>query len=174
MAEPGTPADLATQFEELQRRVGRYQAAVASWEARFQAETSTATVTLVKLKQLSERLDEAVTKHQTKSPPAPWWASGDSDELRSDFAALRDWVENFARRQYSGYMAKLPTCWSAHSEAIWELSTLRAEWDRIYADEDNRDLQGALVFYDKYLPGVLGRLAAVIKCDPGSCQLTRQ
>jgi chromosome segregation ATPase len=174
MADPETPADLAAQLEDLQRRFGRHQATVASWETRFTEETSMMSVALVKLKQLSERLDEVVTKNKTKSPPAPWWGSGDREELQAELGELREWVDRFARIHYPAYMAKLPLCICAHPEAIWELSTLKAEWDRIYADEDNRDLQGALTWHEKWLPGVLGRLAAVIRCDPESCQLTRQ
>jgi hypothetical protein len=70
-------------------------------------------------------------------------------------------------------MTRLPRCWANHPEAVWELSTLRAEWERIYADKDNRDLAGALVWLDKWLPGVLARLEAAIKCDESGCRMTR-
>lgn len=56
-------------------------------------------------------------------------------------------------------MAWLLQCWANHPEAIWELSTLRAEWERKCADEGNRDLAGALTWHDKWLPGVLDRLS---------------
>ena len=86
-------------------------------------------------------------------------------------AELSEWVETFLRRHYPGYAARLPRCWASHPEAVWELSTLRAEWERIYSDEDNRDLQGALAWHDRWFPGVLGRLAASIKCDESGCRM---
>jgi hypothetical protein len=61
-----------------------------------------------------------------------------------------------------------------HPEAVWELSTLRAEWERIYADAGNRDLAGALAWHDRYLPGVLARLKDAIQCDEGGCRLIRR
>ena len=45
-------------------------------------------------------------------------------------AELRHWVEDFARKQYPAYMARLRPCWPNHPEAVWELSTLMAEWER--------------------------------------------
>jgi len=88
-------------------------------------------------------------------------------------AALHEWVETFLRRHYPGYLARLPRCWANHPEAVWELSTVGAEWERIYADEDNRDLAGALAWHDRYLPDVISRLAAAIKCDETGCRLPR-
>ena len=70
-------------------------------------------------------------------------------------------------------MARLPQCWPNHPEAVWELSTLRAEWRRVYDDPKARDLQGALVWHDKWFPDVLSRLAAAIRCDATGCQMTR-
>jgi len=86
-------------------------------------------------------------------------------------ADLRGWVDGFFARHYPGYAARLPACYWRHMEAVWELSTLRAEWDRIYGDPDNRDLAGALNWHDKLLPGVLGRLDASIKCDEAGCRV---
>ena len=89
-------------------------------------------------------------------------------------AELRHWVEDFARKHYPAYLARLPECWPNHPEAIWELSTLRAEHERIYGDEDNRDLAGALWWYERWLPGVIARLEKAIGCDPGVCRRTRK
>jgi hypothetical protein len=47
-----------------------------------------------------------------------------------------------------------------------------AEWIRIYGDPDNRPLQDALIWNDKWLPGVLGRLdSSLMKCDATGCQI---
>ena len=54
------------------------------------------------------------------------------------------------------------------------MGNLHAEWTRIYGDPDNRDLQAALTWHDRWLPGVLGRLDAALKCDEGGCQLIKK
>jgi hypothetical protein len=167
-------AALTRRVEELRGVVERYQAIVTTWDARLEAEGIGATMMLrLEVKQLRERLDEAVAKRQLAPPPAPWWVVGEA-EGRAMLAELRGWVEEFARRHYPGYMARLPRCWANHPEAVWELSTLRAEWERIYADPDNRDLAGALVWHDKFFPGVLSRLKDSIRCDQAGCRMARR
>ena len=44
---------------------------------------------------------------------------------------------------------------------------------RIYADPDNRPLQDALWFFERWLPGVLARLGQAVRCDVAGCRLTR-
>ena len=173
MTEPDPVAVLAAQLEELRGQLAEFRRVFGQWDAKLETEGIGGTMTLLlKVKHLRERLDEALDKRRLAPPPAPWWVVGDA-EGRAMLADLRGWVDEFARRHYAGYMTRLPQCWSAHPEAVWELSTLRAEWGRIYADPDNRDLQGALAFYDRYLPGVLARLAGSIKCDETGCQMAR-
>lgn len=53
------------------------------------------------------------------------------------------------------------------------LSTLRAEWERVYADEDNRELAGALAWHDKFFPGVLDGLTRSVICDEAECRVAR-
>jgi hypothetical protein len=38
----------------------------------------------------------------------------------------QDRADTILRREYGGY--PLPACWASHPHAIWELSTLAAEW----------------------------------------------
>jgi hypothetical protein len=164
---------LAAQVADLRGAVERCQAIVTAWDARLETEGIGGTMMLrLEVKQLRNRLDEALAKHQLKPPPAPWWRV-DEAEGKAMLAGLRGWVEEFARRHYPGYMARLPSCWANHPEAVWELSTLSAEWERVYGDPDNRDLPGALMWHDKWFPGVLARLAASIKCDQGGCRMLR-
>ena len=170
MAESDPVADLAAQLEQLRGELSAFR---ARWEAKLKAEGIGGTMTLLlEVKHLRERLDEALDKRQLKPPPAPWWCV-DEAEGRAMLAELREWVETFLRRHYPGYAGRLPRCYANHPEAVWELSTLRAEWERIYADEDNRDLAGALVWHDRYLPGVLARLAGSVKCDEAGCRMAR-
>ena len=166
-------AALARQVAELRGVVEHYQAIVTAWDARLEAEGIGGTmVLLLEVKRLRERLDEALAKRQLEPPPAPWWRV-DEAKGKAMLAELCEWVEEFARRHYPGYMTRLPGCWANHPEAVWELSTLSAEWERVYGDPDNRDLQGALMWHDKWFPGVLARLAASIKCDQAGCRMMR-
>src|SRR2546429_313760 len=125
---------------------------------------------------MAARWDRATAARQLKPPPAPWWEFG-TDEAQAMMTELHEWVEAFLRPNYAGYLVRLPSCWTRHAEAAWELSTLRAEWIRIYAteEEEDRDLQGALAWLDRFLPNTLARLCEAIKCDAAlGCQILRR
>lgn len=172
MTDPDPLATLAAQVEELRGRLLRAEGGVGQVRARLETSSGQVLPLLAEVKKLRERLDDAEAKHKLAPPPAPYWCVAET-EGQAMLAELRDWVETFLRRHYSGYMNRLPKCILAHPEAVWEISTLRAEWQRIYGDEDNRDLAGALTWHDRYLPGVVGRLAAAIKCeDLTGCSMT--
>jgi hypothetical protein len=172
VTDPDPVADLAAQLEELRGRLARSQGDIGHLRARLETDSSQVLLLLVEVKQQKERLDEAVAKNRLKPPRAPWWCVTQA-EGQAMLTELREWVDGFARRHYPGYMARLPRCWANHPEAVWELSTLRAEWQRIYDDQDNRELQGALNWHDRYLPGVITRLEAAIKCDEAGCRIAR-
>jgi hypothetical protein len=173
LTEPDPFADLAAQLEQLRGQLARTQGEVGAVRARLEAETSQTAMARMELKHLREELAEAIEKRKLKPPPAPWWLGGEA-ESRAMMGSLREWVEGFLRPHYPDYLTRLPACWASHGSAIWELSTLHAEWIRTYGDEDNRDLAAALAWHDRYLPGVLARLAEAIKCTPGSCQFARR
>ena len=68
------------------------------------------------------------------------------------------------RREYGGY--QLPACWANHPHAIWELSTLAAEWHRTYSGS-RPSLDRALEFHDRWLPGTMRRIADITRrCNP--------
>jgi regulator of replication initiation timing len=169
MTEPGPVAALAAQLEELRGQLARAQGDVGHVRARLEAGAGQTMMLRLEVKQLRERLGEALETHKLEPAPAPWWCTGET-EGKAMLAELREWVDGFARRHYPGYLARLPACWANHPEAVWELSTLRAEWQRVYAEPGNAELQGALNWHDKWLPGVLGRLAASVKCDEAGCR----
>ena len=61
---------------------------------------------------------------------------------------------------------------SRHIDAVWELSTLAAEWHHAYGGT-RPDLAGALEFYDRWLPGTMRRINAITgKCVP-ECVMLR-
>lgn len=173
MTDPDPLADLAAQLAELRSQLARSQGDIGVLRERLEAETGQTAMLRLQVKQQRERLEEAIGKRQLAPPPAPWWVV-DEATGRELLVALREWVDQFLRKHYPGYLARLPRCWPNHGEAVWELSTICAEWERIYADEDNRDLQGALAWHDRFLPGVIARLAGSIKCDETGCQLARR
>ncbi len=68
------------------------------------------------------------------------------------------------RQHYGGY--ELRDCWPRHIHAVWELSTLAAEWHRTYGGT-RPDLARALEFYDRWLPGTMRRITDITRqCVP--------
>lgn len=173
MTEPDPIAALTAQLEQLRGRLLLTEGGVGQVRARLEIESGQMLPLLAEVKKLRERLAEALDKRQLAPPPAPYWRVGEA-EGKVMLAELREWVETFLRRHYSGYTVRLRQCWANHPEAVWELSTLRAEWERVYADEENRDLAGALTWHDRWLPGVIGRVSAAIKCDETGCLMGRR
>jgi hypothetical protein len=173
VTEPDPVAALAAQLEELRGQWARSQGEIGALRERLEASSGQVVMFRLEVKHLREDLAEAVEKRRLKPPPAPWWVV-DEATGRELLAALREWVDQHLRRHYPGYLARLPRCWPAHGEAIWELSTICAEWERIYADEENRNLEAALTWHDRWLPDALTRLAnALGKCDETGCVLGR-
>jgi hypothetical protein len=171
--DPDPDATLAAQVAHLRGELSRYAGEVGGLRARMEEFTGRDMAQLLEIKKLGEKLDEALTRHQATDPPAPFWRGLDREGHAARLAELRDWVERFARVEYPGYLAKLPPCWPNHREALWELSNLMTEWVRVYGDPDNRDLQAALWWHERWLPGAIQRLGQAIRCDATGCSLAR-
>jgi hypothetical protein len=176
VSEPDTVAALAAQVGELRELAGSLKATVTAWDARLEREGVGATLVVrLEIKKLREKVDElaavlaaALDTGKLKDPPAPRWDGLEPAEEAGQLAALRAWADSFLAVQYPGY--RLPACWQAHREALWELGTLHAEWQRVYGDPRGADLAAALWFHERWLPGVLGRLARSIPCDEAGCR----
>ena len=103
-------------------------------------------------------------------PSAPYWIGLDRDTYRARLADLRRWADTVLRQHYGGY--ELRDCWPRHVHAVWELSTLAAEWHRTYSGT-RPDLARALEFHDRWLPGTMRRITSITgKCMP-QCMLYR-
>jgi len=101
---------------------------------------------------------------------APTWVGLSSEDHGTQLAELTQWVDGMLRPSYPD--SAPAACWPHHWQAIWELSTLAAEWRRIY-QRPAPDLAGALDFHDRWLPGVARRLAAIqADCITGRCMAT--
>jgi hypothetical protein len=163
---------LRHEIKQLTRKLDAEIARFGS-EAQREARAEAEAEIREELKKLRQKIDAAIAKHEADELPAPYWLGLSGDELAAELAELRTWVERVARVEWPGYMDRIAPCWANHPEAVRELSNLMTEWTRIYGDPDNRPLQDALWFYERWLPGVLSRLAQVVKCDVAGCRLTR-
>jgi hypothetical protein len=119
---------------------------------------------------LTDRLADlarAVTQALDRPPrgaAAPYWIGLDPVEHARQLAELREWTDTVLRREYGGH--QLPDCWPNHPHAIWELSTLAAEWHRTYSSS-RPSLDRALEFHDRWLPGTMRRIADITRrCNP--------
>ena len=203
MTDPDPIAALAAQLQELRGQLARYTGETGHLRARLEKDSSEVAMLRVEVKQsarklkeeiaqlcaeaqreaqaevreelerLGQKLDEAIGKRKADDPAAPYWLGLPQDERAVQLGDLREWVETVARVQWPAYLASLPPCWPAHGEAVWELGNLMTEWRRIYSDPDARPLPDALVYFDRWLPGVLGRLERALKCDASGCRLAR-
>jgi hypothetical protein len=114
--------------------------------------------------QLAQTVTEALDTAAPRGPVAPYWIGLDRDTHHARLADLRHWADTVLRQHYDGY--ELPDCWHRHPHAIWELSTLAAEWHRIYAGA-RPDLARALEFYDRWLPGTMRHITGITRnCMP--------
>jgi hypothetical protein len=180
MTDPDPLADLAVRLEELSGQVAdqfgqwaRSQSEIGVLRERQEGTAGQVMLLLAEIKQMREELAEAIEKRQLKPPPAPWWGV-DQEQGEAMLADLRGWVGGFLARHYPGYVMRLPSCWWRHMEAVWELSALRTEHERIFADPQAGDLQGLLAFHDRWFPGCLARLAAALAdCKDAPCRLSR-
>jgi hypothetical protein len=115
---------------------------------------------------VADTLDDAAPRAQT----APYWIGLDHDTQATRLADLRRWADIVLRQQYGGY--ELQECWPRHTHAIWELSTLAAEWHRTYR-VPRPDLARALEFYDRWLPGTMRRINGITRACMPQCVMLR-
>ena len=105
-----------------------------------------------------------------RGPAAPSWICLDRDTYHAQLADLRQWADTVLRQHYGGY--ELRECWPRHIHAVWELSTLAAEWHRTYAAA-HPDLARALEFYDRWLPGTMRRITDITRGCMPQCSTLR-
>ena len=80
---------------------------------------------------LAQTVADALEAAAPRLPAAPSWIGVDRDTYHVRLADLRQWADTVLRQHYGGY--ELPDCWPRHIHAVWELSTLAAEWHRTTA-----------------------------------------
>ena len=124
-----------------------------------------------RFEELAQTVAAALDAVAPRGPAAPCWIGLDRQAFAAQLAGLRQWADTVLRRQYSGY--ELRDCWPNHIHAIWELSTLAAEWHHVYGGE-RPDLARALEFYDRWLPGTMRRIATITGTCMPECVMRRR
>ena len=117
-----------------------------------------------RFEELAQTVADTLEAAVQRGPVAPYWIGLDRDTYHARLADLRRWADAVLRQHYGGY--ELRDCWPRHIHAVWELSTLAAEWHRTYGGP-RPDLARALEFYDRWLPGTMRRIAHITRnCVP--------
>jgi hypothetical protein len=115
-----------------------------------------------------ERLTEETVKALTtrKGPEVIAWHELDPQQYGAHLADLAAWLEAFLTA-YPSAAASVRPCWKDHRDAVTELGLIWCEFIRIYATE-RPSLDEALVFHDRWLPGVLKRVQQITtQCATG-------
>ena len=151
-------ADLRGQVRAINERLDR---------AGLRADLNLA----ARFEDLAQTVTDALDAAAPRGPAAPYWIGLDGDTYATRLADLRRWADTVLRQHYGGY--ELRDCWPRHIHAVWELSTLAAEWHRTYGGT-RPDLARALELYDRWLPNTLRRIADVTRVCVPQCVMLRR
>ncbi|MEU4540423.1 hypothetical protein AB0G15_36845 [Streptosporangium sp. NPDC023825] len=112
---------------------------------------------------------EQLTALRTAAGPVPTWAvvTVRGQERHARLNELHGWVMEILVAEYSDYLpeGQMPDCWTQHRAIIHELAWLYNEWHNAYLPEDRRP-RDAADWHDRWLPGVLRRMEAIVKECP--------
>ena len=103
MTEPDPVAALAAQLEQLRGQLARSQGEIGVLREKLKAESGQTMMLRLDVKQLTDRLNEAMETHALEPVQAPYWAGLSREDLDAQLAELRQWVESFLRPHYPGY-----------------------------------------------------------------------
>ncbi len=170
-AEPGAQA-LGESLAALAAQVASLRGQVALISQRLDRAGLRDDLDLdARFEELARTVADTLDAAAPRGPAAPCWIGLDRDTYHARLADLRRWADTVLRQHYDGY--ELRDCWPRHIHAIWELSTLAAEWHRTYGGT-RPDLARALEFHDRWLPGTMRRITAITgKCIPHCVMLRR-
>jgi len=163
-AEP-SPRTLGESLAALAAQLADLRGQIRAINTRLDQAGLSAEVNLAaRFEDLALTVAEALDAAAPHGPAAPYWIGLDRDTYQTQLADLRRWADTVLRQHYGGY--ELRDCWPHHIHAIWELSTLAAEWRRTYSGT-RPDLARALEFHDRWLPGTMRRITGITgKCMP--------
>jgi hypothetical protein len=163
-AEP-SPRALGESLAVLAAQVADLRGQVRAIDERLDQAGLRADLNLTaRFEDLAQTVADALEAAALRGPAAPYWIGLDADTYHARLAELRRWVDTVLRQHYGGY--EIAECWPRHIHAIWELSTLAAQWRRTYGGTRS-DLAMALEFYDRWLPGTMRRITGITRaCRP--------
>jgi len=169
-AEP-SPRALSESLAALAAQVAALRDQIRTINERFdQAGLRTDVNLAARFEDLAQTVTVALEAAAPHGPAAPYWIGLDLDSYHARLAELRRWTDTVLRQHYGGY--ELADCWPRHIHAIWELSTLAAQWHRTYGGT-RPDLAMALEFYDRWLPGTMRRITSITRTCMPQCVTLR-
>ena len=124
-----------------------------------------------RFEELAQTAADALDAAAPRGPAAPCWIGLDRQAYAAQLDELRQWTDTVFRRHYGGY--ELRDCWPSHIHAVWELSTLAAAWHDAYGGP-RPDLGCALEFHDRWLPGIMRRIADITRTCVPECAMRRR
>jgi hypothetical protein len=99
-----------------------------------------------------------------KGPPMIAWHDLDDQEAAAIRADLAKWADEVLFTAYPSARDRIRECWLSHPDAVTEVSLIWLEYRRIYRAA-HPPLADSLVFFDRWLPGVLRRVRQITdKC----------
>jgi len=169
-AEPTSQA-LSEGLAALAMQVAALRGQISLINARLDQTGLLGDVNLApRFEDLAQTVADALDTASPRGPAAPYWIGLDRDTYTTQLADLRRWADTLLGQHYGGY--ELRGCWASHIHAIWELSTLAAEWHRTYSGS-RPDLARALEFYDRWLPGTMRRITGITRACMPHCVMLR-
>lgn len=146
-------------------------AQVSDLRGKLLASDARATRLNAQVGRLADLVSSLMNEDVGPGPEAPYWLDLGPAEYKVRVKVLAEWVTKVLLGSYGLYWRGLQPCWPQHPEAIWELSTLHAEWSHTY-ERKHPDLERASAWHDRWMPGVAARLAGTMtSCDPSKCRL---
>ena len=169
-ADP-SPRALSESLAALAAQVADLRGQIRALNERFDQAGLHADLNLAtRFEELAGTVANSLDAAAPCGPAAPYWMGLDPDTHHAQLADLQRWADTVLRPHYGGY--ELPECWPRHIHAIWELSTLAAEWHRTYTGS-RPDLARALEFYDRWLPGTIRRITGITRGCLPQCAMLR-
>jgi len=172
-APPGEPSPrvLSESLAALAAQVADLRGQIRAINGRLDQAGLHAGLNLAaRFEDLAQIVADALDAASPRGPAAPSWVGLDRDAYATQLADLRHWADTVLCQHYGGY--ELRECWPRHIHAVWELSTLAAEWHRTYTGS-RPDLARALEFHDRWLPNTMRRITYITRTCMPNCVMLR-